>query len=168
MIEKILNDNGLSSFIVENCCEEGVCVTFDSTVSSENYVIIKVDDFFNSLNLKKTPASVDCLVFQRCLDGSYGITLVELKSSSSSGFLAFETIKQKFQNTIDIFIIGKFPKYFFLDYKKFDLYFVSNIEIYKRDLGLKYETLINTKFMYNGKNRMIKPYMPTPTIKNCY
>ena len=37
-------------------------------------------------------------------------------------------------------------------------------EIYKRDLGLKMETLINVKFKYKGKILMIRPFMPTPTI----
>ena len=54
------------------------------------------------------------------------------------------------------------------DYKSVKLYFVTNIEIYKRDLGLKLDTLINLRFNFRGKKLMIEARKPEPMITNCH
>jgi hypothetical protein len=63
-----------------------------------------------------------------------------------------------------------FKDQLFYDYKKVDLYFVSQKDIYnsRRDIGLKLDILINKSFKYNGKSYMIRPKLPIPTIKPCY
>ena len=45
---------------------------------------------------------------------------------------------------------------------------LANKEIYKRDLGLKIEVLMNLRFKFNERKLMIIPRMPDPTIKKCY
>jgi hypothetical protein len=55
-----------------------------------------------------------------------------------------------------------------INYSEIKLFFVSRQEIHRRDLGLKMEVLINTRFKFNDRTLMIIPKMPTPTIKNCY
>jgi hypothetical protein len=169
MIQEIKNHPILSNFVEETCCENEVCVSFDNTISSNDYAIIKVDNYYNSaLHQGLTPASVDCLIVRKCINSGYGLTIVELKNIHNSKGFGTENMIEKFQTTLADFIEIKFPDELFLDYNDVKLFFVSNKEIYKRDLGLKMETLINIKFRFQDRNLMIRPLMPTPTIKNCY
>ncbi|MEE1898954.1 hypothetical protein V1389_11440 [Flavobacterium rakeshii] len=168
MIDRIKKDQLLSSLLEDTCCENGICVTFDGSLDKNNYVIIKVDKFYNSLNIEKRPASIDCLIIRKCISGGYGLTLVELKDIYKGQGFDLDNMKEKFKTTFDDFIKRKFKELLDVEFKEVKLYFVSNIEIYKRDLGLKMELLMNVKFNFNGKSFMIRPEMPHPTIKNCY
>jgi hypothetical protein len=168
MIQKIKNHNILSPFTEDTCCENGICVSFDENLEPNNYVIIKVDNYYNSLNLAATPPSVDCLIIRRCINGGYGLTIVELKDIGTGAAFTIDNMKGKFNTTLNNFIKRRFKELLNIEYNEIKLYFVSNIDIYKRDLGLKMEVLINTQFDFNGKKLMIQPKMPTPTIKNCY
>ena len=168
MIEKVKAHKILSQYIEDTCCENEIGVTFESNILPTSYAILKVDKFYNSLNIEFRPASVDCLIIRKCIKTGYGITLVELKKIENSKGFTVENIKEKFQTTLFDFIKTKFKNPLDVDYSEIKLFFVSNKEIYKRDLGLKMEVLMNVRFKFNGKNRMITPQMPTPTIKNCY
>lgn len=168
MINKIKNNSLLSSYIEETCSENGVCVTFDKSISSDSFVIIKVDKFYNDLHLKNTPASIDCLIIRECIKSGYGLTLVELKNIETGSSFEIGNMIEKFETTLNDFIKIRFKKLLDINYSEVKLFFVSKQEIHKRDLGLKMEILINKKFKFNGKKYMITPYMPSPTIKNCY
>ena len=169
MIQTIKNHSILSNYVEDTCCENGICVTFDNSISINDYAIIKVDNYYNSqLHQGKTPASVDCLIVRKCINSGYGLTIVELKNISNSKGFGTENMIEKFKTTLTDFIEIKFPDALLLDYNDIKLFFVSNKEIYKRDLGLKMETLINVRFRFQNKTLMIRPLMPTPTIKNCY
>jgi len=168
MIKKSNEHNVLSQHIEDTCCEHAVCVTFDNEVSPNSYVILKVDKFYNSLNIEFRPASVDCLIIRECVTKGYGITLVELKKIENSKGFTIKNIKEKFETTLFDFIKTKFKNPLDINYSEVKLFFVSNKEIYKRDLGLKMEVLMNIRFKFNDKTLMIIPRMPNPTIKNCY
>jgi hypothetical protein len=168
MIKRIKEHAELSKYIEETCCENGICVSIDESVSIESYAIIKVDNYYNSLNIEKRPASIDCLIIRKCLNSGYGLTLVELKNIKNTKGFMLENMKEKFSTTLNNFIKVQFKNPLDIDYNEVKLYFVSNQEKYKRDLGLKMEVLMNVKFKFNDKNLMIRPEMPNPTIKNCY
>lgn len=168
MIDNLKQHNILSEFIEDDCCENGVCVTIDESINEDSYVILKVDKYYNSLNLEFTPPSIDCLIIRKCIPNGYGITLAELKQGNSSKNFDFDNIKQKFETTLFDFIQNRFSDELFIDYSDIKLFFVSNKELYKRDIGLKMEVLINLRFKFDNKNLMIKPYMPNPAIRNCY
>jgi len=168
MINRIKKHEILSSFLDEKCCENNVCVTLDESYSSEDYVIIKVDEYYNSLGMEKTPPSVDCLIVRKCDPNGYGLTLVELKDISSGRGFSFDNLKGKFETTLNDFIKRKFRERLDTYYWDIQLFFVSNQELYKRDLGLKLEALMNVKFEFNERKLMIQPRMPHPTIKKCY
>jgi hypothetical protein len=169
MIQEIKEHPILSNYVEDTCCENGICVSFDNSISSNDYAIIKVDKYYNSsVHVGKTPASVDCLIVRRCINSGFGLTVVELKNIENSKGFGTENMIEKFQTTLTDFIQTKFPETLLLDYNDIKLFFVSNKEIYKRDLGLKMETLINVKFRFQNKTLMIRPLMPTPTIKNRY
>ncbi len=169
MIDKIKNHKILSEFVEDTCCENEICVTFDNSIPAESYVIIKVDKFYNAQKLENdTPASLDCLIIRKCIDGGYGLTLVELKKIKIGAGFDLDNMKEKFETTLYNFIKIRFKEILDIDYKEVKLYFVSKQEIYKRDIGLKMDMLIDLRFSFNGKKLMIRPLMPNPTIKNCY
>jgi hypothetical protein len=168
LIYRIRNEPVLSKYIEDTCCENGVCVTISKEISTENYVIIKVDKFYNAKNISDRPASVDCLIVRKCIGGGYGLTLVELKSNHNSGKFSIENIKEKFETTINNFIKVEFKDYLDIHYEDIKLYFVSKYEVNKRDLGLKMNALMNLKFPFNSMKYMLRVEMPDPTIKNCY
>ena len=158
-----IKSSELADYIEDTCCENGVCVGMDNI---SDYVIIKVDKYYNSLKIEKRPPSIDCLIIYKCKDSkSYSATLVELKNTTK---FDLENLKKKFETTLSHFISDKFSNLLELDYKKIQLYYVSSKEIYKRDVSLKLEALMNVKFNYKDKKIMIKPQMPNPAIKNCY
>lgn len=169
MIKRIKSHEILSKFVEDTCCENDICVTFENGIPPDSYAIIKVDNYYNSLKLgKKTPASIDCLIIRKCVKTGYGLTLVELKKIETAKGFELENMRQKFKTTLYDFIKIRFKNPLDINYSEIKLYFVSKQEIYKRDLGLKMEVLINTKFKFNDRNLMIRPELPNPTIKNCY
>ncbi len=170
MIEKIKKHKVLSTFVRDQCSENTVSATIDERIKLEDYVIIKPDDYYNSLK-KNIPPSVDCLIIQKCIEGGYKLTIIELKSISSMGNQAIDNLVAKFETIFSHFIPVEFKDILFYPYKSIELYFVTEIELYKhrkRDFGLKLETLINYRFQYNGKRYMIQPRMPVPVIRPCY
>jgi hypothetical protein len=168
MINRIKEHVELSKYVDDTCCENGICVSFDSSLSKDSYVIIKVDNYYNSLNIEKRPSSIDCLIIRQCINGGYGLTLVELKKINTGKGFELENMREKFTTTLNHFIKNQFKNPLDINYNDVKLFFVSNQEIYKRDLGLKMEVLMNVKFKFNEKTLMIRPEMPNPTIKNCY
>ena len=60
-----------------------------------------------------------------------------------------ENMKSKFDTTLNDFIKNRFRDPLDIDYKDIKLYFVSKQEIYKRDLGLKMEVLMNIIFYFS-------------------
>lgn len=168
MITKINTHNILSQYVEDTCSENGVCVTFDKDVLPGSYSIIKVDKFYNSLNIEKRPASIDCLIVVKSINLGYGLNLVELKKIDNCKGFEIKNIKEKFETTLFDFIKVRFKIPLDIDYNSVKLFFVTNNELYKRDMGLKMEVLINLRFKFNDKYLMIIPRMPNPTIKNCY
>jgi len=168
MIKRIKGHPILSGLIEDTCCENEVCVTFDDDIPRESYVIIKVDKYYNSLKGIKIPPSVDCLIIRKCENMGYGLTLVELKNIHTSARFETDNLEGKFATTLYDFIKGRFKNPLDIDYKDVKLFFVSNIEIYKRDFGLKLEVLINLRFNFNDRKIMVTPRMPTPSISKCY
>ena len=53
IIENIKSHEALKNFLVEECCENDVSVSFHPDVLDDSYIIIKIDDFYNSLKLGK-------------------------------------------------------------------------------------------------------------------
>ena len=168
MINKVRNHPVLSMFIEETCCENGIYATVDSTIDINDYVIIKVDKYYNSLRVKTRPSSVDCMILQRCKQKGVGLSLIELKAVHTLKNLTVQDIAKKFENTLMDFIKTRFRNPLDVDYHKVRLYFVTKKELNRRDLGLKMEALMSIRVDFNGKKLMIRPEMPNPTIRNCY
>ena len=169
LLERIRKDTTLAKYLSSDCEEEGVCVVFDEKVANDSYVIIKVDQYYNA-EVVNPPPSPDCLIIQQCVEEveTYALTIVELKSISSSRNFTVDNMTGKFETCLNDFIKNRFKHYFNRDYVRVRLLFVSRIEKYKRDAGLRMRILTNKRFVFRGKSRLIESRMPTPTIKPCY
>ena len=168
LIERIKKHSTLSKFVHPKCEDEGICVDIDNRILSDNVVVIKVDDYYNSLNLFETPASPDCLIILKCKNSGYAIYIVELKGIKSTKRFTVKNMDEKFSTCIYDFICKKFKDLLDIDYKRINLYFVSNIKIYKRDAALSMKILQSRRFKYRNKKYFIEPKMPIPAIKPCY
>ena len=166
LFDRIRNDAVLSNFIRERCEDEGICVDIDPLILPEDCLILKVDDFYNSLNVEKRPPSPDCFILVRCKNGGFGLTIVELKNTKE---FDLSNLMGKFETCFRDFMEVRFKKFFFRDFKRIDLYFVSKNEIYRRDLGLRIKFLMDKKFEFRNQTYKIKPRMPpTSAVKPCY
>lgn len=170
LLNRIKADETLSKFIKDRCEDEGICVQIEDKMLIENYLIIKPDDYYNSLNVERRPKSPDCLIIQKCQDNvNYSLTIAELKGGKAQNNpFAVEEIIEKFETCLKDFMGKRFKIYFNRYFKRIDIYLVSNKEIYKQDAGLKIKILQSKRFEYNGGIYYIKPYMPNPAVKICY
>jgi hypothetical protein len=173
MIDELKKTKSLTPFITDKCEENQICVTMDNSIPKTNYVVIKVDDHYNSLRLKKTPPSVDCLITVKCRDNGYIIYLVELKNIKSPAGFKIDNVYNKFKTTIEDFMEILFrnifhnPKY---NVKRLHLYFVTD-PYGKRRLRTgttKMDSLLSRKpFKFQGKLYMLNHKLPNPMITNC-
>lgn len=171
MLDKIYKTEALLPFLKKECYENEVGISLDKGINEDDYVVIKVDDYYNSLNLgKDTPPSPDCLIIRKCEHTGYGLTIVELKNIQTAKGFNVNNMIGKFNTCINDFIMIRFKDLLFKEYVDIKLYFVSKINPYNknRDKGLRLETLIEKKIIYNGAKYMIAPDLPNPTIKKCY
>jgi hypothetical protein len=167
VFNELRNDNALRDFIRDQCCENDVAVTISELIDPDDYVIIRVDEYYNSLGLAETPPSVDCLIIRRCADGTYRMTLVELKNIRDATRFRIKNIEAKFQTSLDDFITQRFRIIYNADCRELRLLFISKIKNYKRDLGLIRDTFMSLKFHYKGRRYLVTPMVPDPTIVPC-
>lgn len=175
LIDNIRESLVLQSYLRDICEDEGICVDINPVISSKDYIIIKVDDFYNSidpkfLGLEKTPPSPDCLIILKCADNNYSLTIVELRNVQSSKGFTVKEIKEKFETCLNDFMLIRFKEYFDYSYKKINLFFVNKIELHRAseyEDNRKARILINESLYFRDKELKIKFKMPTPAINPC-
>ncbi len=169
LIEKIKNDNVLQQFIEETCEENGVCVHLDKKIT--NFVIIKVDKYYNSLH-KTVLASPDCLIIYECINdnasnsiNTYGIAIVELKAISENNKFTLANLIEKFETCFNDFMSDKFAEYFDKDFQTVKLFFITKLEKQKAARG-QLDALISKAFKFRNRKYLIN--WKAETIKPCY
>jgi hypothetical protein len=181
MFNDIYGDENLLAIIRNECCENGYEIGIAEELhNSDNVLILKIDAYFNSINMHNPPPSVDCLVMVRCtVNNCYNIYLIELKNISDSDGFDKVNIVSKFQTTIDIFLGNTFSQIFAdQTYCNFKCYFVtnpynftggqSNYDEYIHANGLKLDYFSGIEpFEFGGKYALIEPMLPNPTIVPC-
>lgn len=170
MINDIKNDFILRNFVREQCEDEGLCVEIDPRIPPERVVIIKVDDYYNSFNVEKRPASPDCLIIVQCSDTTFSATIAEMKNIDYSAGFTVENMKEKFDTCLNDFMRKQFAKYFDREFKKITLFFVNRIELHRAsayDDTLKTKILMNTLFTFRNRPCKIELRFPTPAVRPC-
>ncbi|WP_156109213.1 hypothetical protein [Hymenobacter sp. APR13] len=109
--------NNLRSFalilphIKDECCENGFAACVDPAINKDDFIIIKVDEYYNSLSIKRPP-SPDCLIIIRCSQGDFNIYIVELRDIASSEGFEIEKIREKFLTCLNDFMMGVLSQFF--------------------------------------------------------
>lgn len=172
LLSNIKKNQQLTDFIKDNCSDEGMCVEIDDKIAKNEYLVIKVDDYYNSLGLADTPAAPDCLIVIKCKNNGYALAIVELKNIDKANRFNIENITQKFTTCFNDFMSERFKDYFDHDFQRIQLFFVTKINIHSSNKdpsrGLRLEALINKRFKFRNRNYMIRAYNPSPLIKPCY
>ena len=109
MMLKVITDNKqLKPFFKDDVEENNVCVTLDDRfylksgkLNTKSLANIAVDDFYNGLNLAKTPPSIDNLLVINRGDSKFSFYLIELKKRKRTKNFPQEKIQSKFKTTID-------------------------------------------------------------------
>ena len=73
MINRIKYQKSLKDFTGYECEENKYFVKMADDIPGDHYLVIKVDNYYNSLNLAKTPPSIDCLVPLKCRNNDFVI-----------------------------------------------------------------------------------------------
>ena len=80
MIQQISQERQLTKYTTHKIQDEGIEVSIDPLLSPDDYIAIKVDDYYNGLHLAKTtPKAIDFLVAVDCSCQDYVLYLLELK-----------------------------------------------------------------------------------------
>lgn len=121
------------SIIQTVCCENGICAEIDSTILDEDYLILKVDSYFQKFKSDNTPKGVDCLILVRnkAVNERYCLHLVELKKEDSSNVKSkVDDVIEKFASTINLFLREKsLAKYFNRIFEDVQLVLVTKVVI---------------------------------------
>jgi hypothetical protein len=175
MINKIKNTKALQPFITDKCEENEVAAEMDETIHPDNYLVLKVDNYYNSLHLANTPPSVDCLVPLKCRDNGFIIHLIELKKIKRPGSFSVKNLYKKFKTTIENFMAKRFKNIFhnekYYTIKRLELYFVTSSydeKIRRKEGTTRMDTLLaRPPFRFMRKKYQIKHKLPNPIIKSC-
>ena len=129
MIDMIKRDAHLVPYLKENIEDNGISAIVDDKLTTDEYVAIKVDEYYAGLREKITPKSVDFVVVVDCQCNSYVMYILEFKNVHKSRGLNIAEIQEKFANTIDDFLSNTFSSIFENDrfkYKDIKLFLVSD------------------------------------------
>lgn len=175
MINQIKYDKPLKAFICYECEENRYAVEMAEDIGSDDFVVIKVDNYYNSLKLKKTPPSIDCLLPLKCCENVFIIYLIELRNVKSPEGFETRNIYDKFKTTIENFMGRRFRNIFLNEryvIRSLQLYFVTAAYGKTggnwRKEGTKLDVLRSMKpFKFRGKRYQIKHKLPNPLIGKC-
>lgn len=176
MLKAITDNEQLKPFFKDDVEENNVCVILDDgfylksgKLNTKAIVNIAVDDFYNGLNLAKTPPSIDNLLVINRGDSNVSIYLLELKKRKRTRRIFHKEIQSKFKTTIDNFMSERFSREFVKTAAKtidLNLWFVCN-RFLSEGTGIKpMKSMILDRlqlmkpFEFRGKKSMIKP-MPS-------
>ncbi len=170
LLNDLRTDERFLPFVKPVCEDEGICVEMDETIKEEEFIIIKVDDYYNAQRLEKTPASVDCFIVQHCKDNHYDIYLIELKNVKSPKLIERPNLREKFGNTLYDFLNTKCKQYFHNEKYSFNIRLWLSAGKVKdstiRHLNLEFLlSLRPIKFM--DKSYPIMSSKPQPRIEKC-
>ncbi len=170
LLNDLRADASLAQYIHETCCERAVCVDFDPAIPKEDYLVVKVDDFYKGLKLAKTPKSTDCLIVQRCVKGHFHIHIVELKNVKYQSDLDAGAIWDKFHTCLTDFMSNRFRSHFYNENYDFKLrlYLVAGKIKDTYAMNFKFDFLLAMRPLhFANKPHAIQPENPNPMIGPC-
>lgn len=168
ILRRIRENADLAPFIVTRCFEHGVGVELHESIDPNDVVIIKVDDYYNSVVKGALDPSPDCIIVQKCRRTNViRVTIVELKDYKYSSSVKLKDVLAKFNTAMNDFMNVRFRD-LFKPVDEYALYLVTSSNHYrKRDIGVKYEALLNFPIRRNGRKYLIRPEYSLLKLKSC-
>ena len=167
MLQKIKGERTLKPYIRYKIEDAGIEVNVDEKLTSEDYVGIKVDDYYAGLHEAIIPKAVDFAIVVDCSCSTYVLYLLELKNVNSPKHLIISDIHEKFKNTISDFLSDRFKEIFMNGkYKDYEQYKKCVSKIYGRDT-LKVDHNLGGQ-LFRFRNRVLKieyDIPPNPIIR---
>ena len=159
----------LTPHIKPVCCENEVCVDFDPAVSPEDYLIIKVDEFYSAnVPNPRTPKSPDCLIVQRCAEGHFHVYAVELKNVKYRRDLDKDDIWDKFHTCLTDFMSNRFRQHFYEHEFKLKLYLVAGRVRDNYTMNFIFDFLLTLRpLQFANKFYGIRGENPNPLVLPC-
>jgi hypothetical protein len=101
------------------CCQENrMLIEFDACyynnelLNHEKVIILKIDAYYNTMDMATPPPSIDCLIIVKCDDGTYTYYLVELRDVTGTMKIKPRVMMPKFETVINDFFKKRFPEVF--------------------------------------------------------
>lgn len=173
LIKRIQEDPILSKFLCDDCEENGVGINVSPLVKKEDYIIIRVDEYYNSNLVHNPPKSPDCLIVQHCGGDKFVLYILELKAIATLKTEKLSDIRDKFQNCFDDFMTYRFPAYFYDgDYEfTIKLILISDPSESRKDNKGRPTRLDNLLALphcrFSNKKYPLDFRKPNPTIQPC-
>lgn len=137
MIHQINETVALKDYLTHQIEDAGLAIAVDPTLAEEEYVGIKVDNYYMGQHLGgETPKAVDFIVTVDCQCDWYIIYVLELKNVNSPRHYTADDILEKFETAIERFMKEEFAEIFLNDrykYRDIKLYLVTSA--YGKALG---------------------------------
>ena len=168
MIQQINQTDGLKKYITHEIEDAGLAVAVDSKLNLDEYIGIKVDDYYMGLHLRgETPKAVDFIVTVDCQCDAYCLYILELKNVKSPKGYTTKDIIEKFETAIDRFIKEDFKEIFLnLGQKNYQSYIELLRKINQKDTLTNDWTLSNKLFKFQKRIlRIEREIPPNPVIK---
>ena len=157
MIPKITNDSRLEKYTRHRIEDAGIEVEVEETLTENEYIGIKVDDYYMGLKLQgETPKAVDYIVAVDCDCDNYALYIMEFKNTRSPGEFTSSSVREKFDTAINRFMKKDFKEIFDNDrfkYKGIKLYLVTTAYRDAMKYG-NYEEYVRIKKIVENKDTL--------------
>lgn len=174
LIQRIQEDPILGKFLCDDCEEHGVGVNVSNEVSRMDFIIIRVDEYYNTtIHENDRPKSPDCLIIQHCGGNRFVLYIIELKAIDSLKTEKLSDIRDKFQNCFSDFMSDRFREYFYDTEYEFTikLLFISAPSESRKDNKGKSTRLDNLLALrpcvFANRRYNLAHKLPNPTIQPC-
>ena len=126
MLQTIQKEGKLKKYLYHEIEDAGISVSVDARLSEDEYIGIKIDDYYMGLRQKITPKAVDFIVTVDCECDWYTLYILEFKNVSRPP--TTREIHEKFDTAINDFMSNEFKEIFLSDkvkYREIFLYLVT-------------------------------------------
>lgn len=153
MIQTIKKNRKLANYTGHQLEDAGIEVEVDKSLSQEEYIGIKVDNYYMGLRLGgETPKAVDFIVAVDCQCNSYVLYILEFKNVSSPRGYTTKEIWEKFDTAIEC--------------RNYQDYIRILGKINQRDTLVNDQSLATKKFVFRNRILAIEREIPpNPVIR---
>jgi hypothetical protein len=161
MFDEIWQHTELFGLIRYECSENQISAELDQRLEEDKYIILKPDEYYNTIKFASPLPSVDCLIIVKCdSNQGYDFYLVELRNTKSPSGFDVENIISKFQTVIEDFLSNRFGNIFLNSIYVINnlyLFFISNPYRFGNMTREEYDEIIKANAFRFKTIQLLKP-----------